>query len=53
MAEYYAKVGIEYVAEFDTGEQVPSFGLQVGLEGQNLAIIGLDGNRRELWSGGG
>ena len=42
MAEYYAKVGIEYVPEFNTGEQVPSFDLQVGLEGQNLAIIGLD-----------
>ncbi len=42
MAEYYAKIGIEYVPAVNTGEQVTAFGLQLGLDGTNLAIIGRD-----------
>ncbi len=41
MAEYYQKIGIEYVPEFSTGEQIASFGMQVGLDGTNLVLVGV------------
>ncbi|MFQ5568256.1 MAG: peptidase [Rhodothermales bacterium] len=41
IAEYYAKVGIEYVPEVNTGEQVERIGLQVGVSGEMIQITGV------------
>ncbi len=40
IARYYHKVGIQYIPEYNTGNQIARFGLQVGLEGQDLVVTG-------------
>jgi len=40
MASYYAKIGIEYVPEVKTGEQVASLGMHIGVDGQKIVLVG-------------
>ncbi len=39
MASYYAKLGIEYVPEIKTGEQVVTLGMQVSVEGEKIVML--------------
>ncbi len=41
LRELFARVGVEYVPEVQTGEMVASFGVQVGLHGDRLAFVGV------------
>lgn len=41
LRELFAHVGVEYVPEVRTGEMVESFGVQVGLDGDRLAFVGV------------
>jgi predicted metalloprotease with PDZ domain len=41
LRELFARVGVEYIAEVQTGEMVASFGVQVGLHGDRLTFVGV------------
>ena len=41
IAELFARVGVEYVAEVRTGELRPSFDVQVGVHGDRLVFVGV------------
>lgn len=41
LRELFAKVGVTYVPEVHTGEMVPSFGVQIGVDGDRLTFVGV------------
>lgn len=42
LEEYFGKIGIEYVAEYSTGEQKPTIGMHLGFEDGQIAIVKVD-----------